>query len=66
MIDRKNMQGFSFDHKKTMMVRLIRVRKIERLFHLIDPVRYYSSASKIDKTHSKEHLEWKYIKLHFR
>jgi hypothetical protein len=43
-----------------MMKRLQRVRKVERLFHLpIDSLVIY------DKTHSKEYLEWKYIKLHF-
>lgn len=44
-----------------MMVRLLRVRKVERLFDLpIDHMIIY------DKTHSKDQLEWKYIKLHFR
>lgn len=44
-----------------MMKRLQRVRKVERLFHLaIDSLIIY------DKTHSKDKLEWKYIRLHFR
>ena len=47
--------------KNGMMVRLLRVRKVERLFDLpIDHMIIY------DKTHSKDQLEWKYIKLHFR
>jgi hypothetical protein len=37
----------------------MRVRKVERLFHLpIDPI--------IDYNASKEKAQWKYIKLHFR
>jgi hypothetical protein len=42
-----------------MMKRLMRVRKVERLFHLpIDPI--------IDYNAPKEKAQWKYIKLHFR
>ena len=43
-----------------MMKRLMRVRKVERLFHLpIEP-------SIIDYNVPKEKAQWKYIKLHFR
>jgi len=43
-----------------MMKRLIRVRKVERLFHLpIEPIIDYNAAS-------TEKEQWKYIKLHFR
>jgi hypothetical protein len=42
-----------------MMKRLIRVRKVERLFDLpIEPI--------IDYNASTEKAQWKYIKLHFR
>jgi len=43
-----------------MMRRLIRVRKVERLFHLpAEPIINYNSVS-------TEKAQWKYIKLHFR
>lgn len=42
-----------------MMRRLIRVRKVERLFSLPD-------ESIIDYNAPKEKAQWKYIKLHFR
>jgi hypothetical protein len=52
-----------------MMRRLMRVRKVERLFHLpAEPSAKHSlhSQSIIDYNASKEKAQWKYIKLHFR
>lgn len=42
-----------------MMRRLVRVRKVERLFDI--PI-----ESIIDYNVPKEKAQWKYIKLHFR
>ena len=52
-----------------MMRRLVRVRKVERLFHLpIESSAKHSlhSQSIIDYNVPKEKAQWKYIKLHFR